>query len=152
MDYFNNVTALFNIVFIPFDFISPLDILVQASGLGTTIEVISSSKAHCRGYGIEPVEINGLDFTRIVVAINYLWEKIKKSKYFKNDNFFQLLGFGQYYLFHGSSFLAFIHTWMFLESCVNVLRRELIRDSYGIKGSRRKGTIPLEEERNWKPK
>jgi len=44
--------------------------------------------------------------------------------------------------------MSFIHAWIFLESCVNVLWRELIHDSYNINGSSEKET-PLEEERNW---
>lgn len=148
LNYFNNLMALFNIVFIPFDFVMPSDILVQAKGMGTKIELISSSKAHSRGYGIQLVEISSIDFARIDAAMHYLWGKIKKSKYFKDDNFFQLLGYAQYYLFHDNHFLCFIHAWMFLESCINVLWRELIHDSFNIDGSSRKGT-PLEEERNW---
>lgn len=35
-----------------------------------------------------------------------------------------------------------------MESCINVLWRELIYDSFNIRGSSEKGT-PLEEERNW---
>ena len=77
-----------------------------------------------------------------------LWGKIKASKYFKDDNFYQLLGYAQYYLFHDSNFLSFIHAWIFLESCINVLWSELIHDSFNINGSSEKGT-PLEEERNW---
>lgn len=148
VDYFNNLMALFNIVLIPFDFVTISDILVQAKGIGAKIEVISSSKAHSRGYGILPVEISSMDFSKIVIAMQYLWEKIKKSKYFKDDNFFQLLGYAQYYLFHENYFLSFIHSWIFLESCINVIWREMIADSFKINGSSEKGT-PLEEERNW---
>lgn len=148
LNYFNNLMALFNIIFIPFDFVTPSDILVQAKGMGTKIELISSSKAHSRGYGIQSVEISSMDFTRIIAAMHYLWGKIKKSKYFKDDNFFQLLGYAQYYLFHDNHFLSFIHAWIFLESCINVLWRGLIYDSFNIDSSSEKGT-PLEEERNW---
>ncbi len=148
LDYFNNLMALLNIVYIPLDFITPSDILVRAKGLESNIELISSSKAHSRGYGIQPVEISLIDFGEIVVSLIYLWEKIKKSKYFKNDNFYILLGYANYYLFHQNYFLSFLHAWIFLESSINILWRELILNSFNIKGSSKKGT-PLEDERNW---
>ena len=113
LNYFNNLMALFNIVLIPFDFVTPSDILVQAEGLGTKIELISSSKAHSRGYGIQPVEISAMDFTGIVAVMYCLWNNLKNSKYFKNDNFFQLLGYAQYYSFHENYFLSFMlgYSW-----------------------------------------
>jgi len=148
LTYFNNLMALFNTIFLPFDFVTPSDILIQAKGMGTKIELISSSKAHSRGYGIQPVEITFMTFAKIIAALHYLWGRIQKSKYFKDDNFFQLLGYSQYYLFHDNQLLSFIHAWIFLESCINVLWRELIHDSFVIDNSSRKGT-PLEEERNW---
>ena len=76
-------------------------------------------------------------------------ENIKKSKYFKNDNFFQLLGYSQNYLFHQNYFLSFIHAWIFLESCINVLWRELIHETYHPKGSTSTKDTPLKEEGNW---
>lgn len=148
LDYFNNLMALFNIAQIPFDFVSPSDLLVQAEGMGTSIELISSSKAHNRGYGIPPVEIPMIDFAKIGVSMFFLWEKIKNSKYFEKDECFQLLGYAHYYLFHESYFLSFVHSWMFLESCINMLWQEVIHEAFNIKGSNGKDT-PIEDERNW---
>jgi hypothetical protein len=148
LDYFNNLMALFNIVQIPFDFISTFDVLVQAEGKGTNIELISSSKAHNRGFGIPPVEIPTIDFAEIGLGMFFLWEKIKSSKYFEKDECFQLLGYAHYYLFHESYFLSFVHSWMFLESCINMLWQEVIHEAFNIGGSNGKDT-PIEDERNW---
>jgi hypothetical protein len=148
LDYFNNLMALFNIAQIPFDFVSPFDVLVQAKGMGTNVEFISSSKAHNRGYGIPPVEIQTIDFAKISVGMFFLWEKIKSSKYFEKDECFQLLGYAHYYLFHESYFLSFVHSWMFLESCINMLWQEVICEAFNIEGSNKKET-PIEDERNW---
>lgn len=130
IDYFNNLMAIFNIVSIPFDFISTSDILLEAEGSTGKMEFISSSKAHCRGYGIPPVEISMLDFSKVVLAILVLWAKIKRSKYFEEDNFFQLLGYAHNYFFHQNYFLSFVHAFIFLEAGLNVLWRELINQSY----------------------
>jgi len=148
LDYFNNLMALFNIAQIPFDFVSPFDVLVQAKGKGTNIELIFSSKAHNRGYGIPPIEIPTIDFAKIGVGMFFLWEKIKSSKYFEKDECFQLLGYAHYYLFHESYFLSFVHSWMFLESCINMLWQEVIYEAFNIEGSNEKDT-PIEDERNW---
>jgi hypothetical protein len=148
LDYFNNLVALFNIAQIPFDFISPFDVIVKAKGMGTNIELISSSKAHNRGYGIPPVEIPTIDFAKIGVSMFFLWEKIKSSKYFEKDECFQLLGYAHYYLFHESYFLSFVHSWMFLESCINMLWQEVICEAFNIEGSNEKDT-PMEDEKNW---
>lgn len=148
LDYFNNLMALFNIAQIPFDFVTPSDILVQARGIGTNIEIISSSKARNRGYGIPPVEIPTIDFAKIGVGMFYLWEKIKSSKYFEKDECFQLLGYAHYYLFHQNYFLSFVHSWMFLESGINMLWQEVIREGFNVEGSNEKDT-PIEDERNW---
>ncbi|MCJ7423601.1 hypothetical protein MUP01_04945 [Candidatus Bathyarchaeota archaeon] len=148
LDYFNNLMALFNIISIPLDFVTPSDILVRAKGLGTTIEFISSSKAHARGYGMQPVEISNADFTQIDAVILSLWNRIKSSKHFEHDNFFQLLGYAQYYLFYGIYFLSFIHAWIFLESCVNLLWSSLIDSAFHDVGVS-KNTSPMADERNW---
>lgn len=105
LDFFNNAMALFNIVSIPFDFVSVSDLIVKMKGLGKEIEALVSSKAHHRGYGLEPVEIEMMEFVKIVVAIWALWSKTKESEYFKDDNYYQFLGYGAYYIFHDNHFL-----------------------------------------------
>jgi hypothetical protein len=146
--YFNNLIALFNIIQIPFDFASISEILVEAKGLGTGIELVASSKAHRRGIGIFPVEIQTIDFAKICMAVWVLWTKIKRSKYFDNDECFLLLGYAHYYLFHENFFLSFVHSWMFLEASINILWQKMISETFSKLSSAGEST-PLENDRNW---
>jgi hypothetical protein len=130
LDFFNNAMALFNIVYIPFDFVSVSDLIVKMKGLGREIEALWSSKAHHRGYGLEPLKIKMKDFVHIVVAIWILWSKIKKSEYFKEDNYYQLLGYGAYYNFHDNHFLSFTHSWLFIESSINMMWTKMVNDAF----------------------
>ena len=41
-------------------------------GIDTTIELLPTSKAHCRGYGIDPIEISAMEFSKIAMALDYL--------------------------------------------------------------------------------
>jgi len=130
LDFFNNAMALFNIVHIPFDFVSVSDRIIKMKGLGGEIEALVSSKAHYRGYGLEPVKIEMMEFVNIVVAIWALWSKIKGSEYFKEDNYYQLLGYGAYYDFHDNHFLSFIHSWLFIESSINMMWTKMVNDVF----------------------
>jgi len=61
---------------------------------------------------------------------------------------FQLLGQAQNYYFNDNHFLSFVNGWIFIESSINMLWRELIRSTFDITGSKKKGT-PLDDVRNW---
>jgi len=148
LNYFNNLIALFNIIQIPFDFISPSEIVIEGKSSGFNVKFVASAKAENRGAGIRPVEIPMMDFARIGVAIWGLWGLIKKSKFFKDDECFQLLGFADYYLFHENYFLSFVHAWMFLESCINMLWQEMVSGAFNVEKEGTDGT-PLENERDW---
>jgi len=147
LNYFNNLMALFNIIFIPLDFISPFDLIIHAKGMGTPIEFLSSSKAHSRGYGIDPVEIDTMEFSKIVMLLWGLWEKIKKSKYLNGENIYQLLGQSINYFFNENYFNSFVNGWIFIESSINMLWRELILETFSPTGT--KSGTPLADERNW---
>ena len=156
LDFFNNAVALFNIVFIPFDFVSVSDLILKMKGLGTEIEALMSSKAHHRGYGLEPVKIEMKEFVKIVVAIWALWSKIKESEYFKDNNYYQLLGYGAYYNFHENYFLSFVHSWLFIESSINMMWTKMVNDAFPQEPqavSKRKWDDccgpPTNYERNW---
>ena len=130
LDFFNNAMALFNIIFIPFDFVSVSDLILRMKALGTEIEALVSSKAHHRGYGLEPVKIRMKEFAEIIIAIWALWSKIKESEYFKDNNYYQLLGYGAYYNFHGNYFLSFIHSWLFIESSINMMWTKMVNEVF----------------------
>lgn len=148
LNYFNNLIALFNIIQIPFDFVSPAEIVVQGKTSGFNVEFVATSKAHNRGAGIQPVEIPTIDFAKIGLTIWALWETIKKSRFFKDVECLQLLGFADYYLFHANYFLSFLHAWMFLESCINMLWQEMVGEAFNVEKEGTDGT-PLENERDW---
>jgi len=136
LDYFNNLIAIWNILRFPMDFITRSDILVRAKGLGGYLELISSSRAHYRGYGLTPTQLTFEEFLELETLTEHLWQKISSSKYFEKDTFFQLLGYATYYLYHGVDLLSFTHSWMFIESCINLLWGDLIDDVFhkaGIK-------------------
>ena len=147
LDYFNNLIALWNIIEFHLDFITPSDVLVRAKGLGGYLELISSSKAHNRGYGLRPIELSFEEFLEIEANTTHIWNKINSSIYFKEDNFFQLLGYAKYYNYHGMYFLSFTHAWMFIESCINLLWAALVDEAFHKVGI--KDTSPASNERNW---
>lgn len=147
-NYFNNLIALFNITQIPLDFVTIPEIVVEGKGMGTDIELIVSSKAHRRGLGIQAVEIETIEFTKICIAIWVLWAKIKRSNYFDNDECFLLLGYAHYYLFHENYFLSFVHSWLFLESSINLLWQKMIGETFVGLSSAGENT-PIDNDRNW---
>lgn len=130
LDFFNNAMALFNIVSIPFDFVSISDVIIEMKGLKTKVEALFSSKAHHRGYGLDSVAIEIKEFTNILSAIQFLWGKIRGSDFFKHDNHYQWLGYAMNYLFHGNHFLSFIHSWLFIETSINQLWTKMVNDSF----------------------
>lgn len=148
LNYFNNLIALFNIIQIPFDFVSPAEIVLQGKTANFNVEFIASSKAHNRGAGITPVEIPKIDFVKVCLNIRLLWELIKKSEFLKEDECFQLLGFAHYYLFHENYFLSFVHAWMFLESCINMLWQQMVGEAFN-KVQASTDDTPLQNERDW---
>ena len=148
LNYFNNLIALFNIIQIPFDFVTPSEIVVEGKSSGFNVEFVASSKAHNRGAGIQPAKILTIDFAKIGLTIWALWARIKESKFFKEDECLQLLGFAHYYLFHDNYFLSFVHSWMFLESCINMLWQEMVGEAFNVEKEGEKGT-PLENDRDW---
>lgn len=147
LDYFNNLIALWNIIEFHLDFITRSEVLVRAKGLGGYLELISSSKAHFRGYGLRPIELSFEEFLEIETNTTHLWNKINASTYFKEDNFFQLLGYAKYFNYHGMYFLSFTHAWMFIESCINLLWADLVNEAFHKVGI--KDTSPTSNERNW---
>lgn len=147
LDYFNNIMAIWNLLDFHLDFVTRSDVLVRAKGLGGYIELISSAKAHYRGYGLTPIELSYDEFLEIETLTTHLWKKISTSPYFKDDNFFQLLGYAKYYNYHGMHLLAFTHAWMFIESCVNLLWADLVEENFHKVGI--KETSPASSERNW---
>ncbi|MBA7501616.1 hypothetical protein ES706_00189 [subsurface metagenome] len=54
--YFNRAIAVFNIIGIPFDFVSGSDIITVMDGLGGELVEISSQKAQRRGLGMETAD------------------------------------------------------------------------------------------------
>ncbi|GAI25815.1 unnamed protein product, partial [marine sediment metagenome] len=124
--YFNRAMSLFNILGIPFDFVSESDILTVAEGVERKLLFISSVKAKRRGTGIEPVSVPASEFDPIGFAMFGVWEAIKKSSFFKKSDFYELLGYSRYYYFHSNFLLTFIHGWLFIESMVNSIWAELV--------------------------
>ncbi len=130
LDFFNNAIALFNIVSIPFDFVSVSDVIIEMKGLKTKLEALFSSKAHNRGYGIAPATIEIKEFTNILSAIRFLYGKIRRSDFFEDDNHYQWLGYAMNYLFQENNFLSFIHGWLFIETSINQLWVKMVNDSF----------------------
>jgi hypothetical protein len=97
-----------------------------------------------------PVDLLVVHAGNVLVAARAwaLWAQIKKSKFFKDDDCFQLLGFAHYYLFHYYYFLSFVHSWMFIESCINLLWQDMVGETFNVEKEGEKST-PLENNRDW---
>lgn len=128
--YFNRAMSLFNILGIPFDFVSESDILTVAEGLERRLLFISSMKAERRGTGIEPVPVLASEFGPIGFAMFGVWKAIKESSFFEKNDFYELLGYSRYYYFHSNFLLSFIHGWLFIESMVNSIWAELVAKKF----------------------
>ncbi len=130
VDYSNKVIAIFNILGIPFDFISESDLIILMEGLERKLVGISSLKAQRKGLGVEPILIPALDFAPIPLAMFGFWEGIKKSEFFKTGDFYQFLGYSRYYYFHDNFFLSFIHGWLFIKSMINLILAKLMNERF----------------------
>lgn len=130
VEYFNRAMSLFNILGIPFDFVSESDILTVAEGLERRLLFISSVKAERRGTGIKPVPVPSSELAPITFAMFGIWEAIKNSSFFVKSDFYQLLGYSRYYYFHSNFLLSFIHGWLFIESMVNSIWAELVAKKF----------------------
>ena len=130
-DYFNATIAIFNILGIPFDFISESEILIMLAGLEREdIVAVSSLEAQRKGLGIEPIRIPALEFAPIPLTMLVFWEKIKKSEFFKTGEFYEFLGYSRYYYLHDNFFLSFIHAWLFIELMINLLWEKLMNERF----------------------
>lgn len=142
ISFFNRLISIFNIAGVPFDFISDSEIIMFMEGLGREIQTISSATAQRRGSGMNAVRVNAMEFSKMVLAIWAIWELIKKSDYFQDNDLYQLLGYSRYHYFHGSYFLSFIHGWLFIEAMINLMWRKLMNSRFQKKP-------PTKSEREW---
>lgn len=121
-NYFNRVISLFNILGIPFDFISTFDIIIFMENVGGDIlETITSAKAQDKGKSYDYVELTDIELNSIIVTMNFVWTAIKESDLLELGHIYNFLGYGRYYNFHQDYLMSFINNWMFIEAMINLI-------------------------------
>lgn len=124
---FNKIIAAFNIFGFHLDFVTNADItLFSEDSAKTPFTIPLSSKANKRGKTINKVEVKTNEKAVFFLALYVLNQGMKLDNNFELEDACKFYGYAHYYLFHNDYHLAFIYSWMFIESYINHLFNETI--------------------------
>jgi len=141
---FNRIISVFNIFGLPLDFVTNADItLFSEDSVKTPFTVPLSSKADRRGKEVKMVEVNSNEKAIFFLSLFILEQGLKQDNNSELEGACKFYGYAHYYLFHNDYHLAFIYSWMFIESYINHLFNEMVKKSDDPKYR------PLREVRKW---
>lgn len=140
-DEYNLIISGFNIIGLPFDYVSTADITTFGEDKAKkSFEAPMSDKARRRGVDIPVVEINEDEYIGIDLTYKEITERLKANKIDGLEDIFKFFGYANYYLFHNDINLTFINSWMFIEPYVNSLWSKAIKETFkGLKYSPNNG-------------
>jgi len=140
--YFNDFISIMNIIGIPLKYVSDYDILFMVKGEENVVQVGLSNIGLVRGKDLKPNKINIIEFDKIMQLINELSRGIKNHDLYGDSEVWRFLGKGTYYGFHADRFNTFLYHWLFLESNLNWIWRNVTDSKFD-------NAPPSEDERNW---
>ena len=117
----NDIFTLFNIIGIPFDFVSESEIILMLKVGDSLVETNLTPQANVRGENIKPVQVNYDEFVNIIDFTKLIYKAIEESDLHAENDIWKFFGKGMYYAFHADEFSTFIFNWFFIESVINWL-------------------------------
>jgi len=121
---YNDIFTLFNIIGIPFDFVSDYEIILMVKVGTKLVETNLTPQASSRGEGIRSIKVEYEEFKKIVDFLNVVYQKLQESSLYDESQIWKFFGKGMYYAFHGEKFSTFLFNWFYIESVINWLWKE----------------------------
>lgn len=121
---YNDIFNLYNLIGIPFDFISDYEIILMAKVGSQLIETNLTPQALLRGDGIQSINVEYEEFQKMNDFANLVYNKIQGSSLYDESQIWKFFGKGIYFAFHGEKFSTFLNCWYYIESVINWLWKE----------------------------
>lgn len=142
---FNRIISVFNIFGLHLDFVTNADItLFSEDTVNTPFTVPLSLKADRRGKEVKMVEVKRNEKAVFFLSLFILDQGLKLDNNSELEDACKFYGYAHYYLFHNDYHLAFMYSWMFIESYINHLFNEMVSKSTNPKYR------PLRKVRKWR--